>query len=124
MAVSSQRTEQASAEAGGAPRDESLTEEALREGFTAREQLRDQFSDSNRIVRTVRLIGGAMITLLLVAVVLNEIFGAVNVGSGPFSGIGNDLETTGVAAISLLVVGLLIVAANRLMSIFGGGGGM
>lgn len=104
--------------------DETLTEEALREGFTFREKLRDQFSDSNRIVRTVRLIGGAMITLLLVAVVLNEIFGAVNVGSGPFSGIGTDLETTGVAAISLLVVGLLIVAANRLMSIFGGGGGM
>jgi len=75
------------------------------------------------IVRTVRLIGGAMVTLLLTAVVLNEVFGAVNVGSGPFSQIGTDLQTTGVAAISLLVVGLIVVAANRLMGIFGGGGG-
>jgi len=73
MAVSSQRTEQASAEAGGAPRDESLTEEALREGFTAREQLRDQFSDSNRIVRTVRLIGGAMIGVIAAVLLLVEL---------------------------------------------------
>lgn len=79
---------------------------------------------SFNIVRTVRLVGGAMITILLTAVVLNEVFGAVSVGSGPFSQIGTDLQTTGVAAIGLLVVGLIIIAANRLMSIFGGNGGM
>lgn len=73
------------------------------------------------IMREVRLIGGAMITILLIAVVLNEVFGAVNVGSGPFSSVGTDLETTGVAAIGLLVVGLIIVAANALLSRFGGG---
>jgi hypothetical protein len=73
------------------------------------------------MVRTARLIGGAMVTILLIAVVLNEVFNAVNVGSGPFSEIGNDLETTGVAAVSLLVVGLIVVAANRLMNIFGSG---
>jgi len=65
-----------------------------------------------------------MITILLVALVLNEIFGTVEIGSGPFSSIGQDLQTTGVAAMGLLVIGLLIVAANRLMSIFGGSGGM
>lgn len=77
------------------------------------------------IVRTVRMIGGAMITILLLTVVLNEVFGAVNVGSGPFSGIADDLQTTGVTAMGLLVIGLLVVGANRLMGIFGtGGGGM
>lgn len=75
------------------------------------------------IVRTVRMIGGAMITILLLTVVLNEVFGAVNVGSGPFSGIADDLQTTGVTAMGLLVIGLLVVGANRLMGIFGSGGG-
>lgn len=77
--------------------------------------------DTLGIMREVRLIGGAMITILLVAVVLNEVFAAVNVGSGPFSSIGTDLETTGVAAMGLLIVGLIIVAANALLSRFGGG---
>jgi|APHM01.1.fsa_nt_gi ABC-type dipeptide/oligopeptide/nickel transport system permease component len=79
-------------------------------------------ADRNAIARTVTLVGGAMVTILLTAVVLNEIFQAVNVGSGPFSSIGTDLETTGVAAVSLLIVGLIVVAANRIMGIFGGGG--
>ena len=100
--------------------DPGLMEEAAQEGMN----LRDRFSDSQRIVRTVRLIGGAMVTLLLVAVVLNEVFGAVNIGSGPFSEIGTQLQNTGVAAVGLLIVGLLVVAANRIMSIFNGGGGM
>jgi hypothetical protein len=72
------------------------------------------------IVQESRLIGGAMITILIIAVVLNEVFAAVNVGSGPFSQIGTDLENTGVAAVGLLIVGLIIVAANALMNRFGG----
>jgi len=100
--------------------DPGLMEEAAQEGM----RLRDRFNDNQRIVRTVRLIGGAMVTLLLVAVVLNEVFGAVSIGSGPFSEIGEQLQNTGVAAVGLLVVGLLVVAANRIMSIFNGGGGM
>lgn len=80
-------------------------------------------ADRLGIIRTVRLVGGAMVTILLLAVVLNEVFNAVNVGSGPFSGIAQDLQTTGSTAIGLLVIGLLVVAANRLMGIFGGGGG-
>lgn len=99
----------------------SLTEEAYQEGNRF---LRERFEDRNSIVRTVRLVGGAMVTILLVAVVLNEIFGSVNVGSGPFSDIGSQLESTGVAAMGLLIVGLLVVAANRIMGIFGGSGGM
>ena len=98
----------------------SLLDEAAAEGMAVRER----FQDNNRIVRTVRVVGGAMITILLIALVLNEVFGAVNIGSGPFSGIATDLQNTGVAAMSLLIVGLLVVAANRVIGIFGGGGGM
>jgi len=86
-----------------------------------RNRLETDLEDRLGLVRTARLIGGAMVTILLIAVVLNEVFQAVSVGSGPFSEIGNDLETTGVAAVSLLVVGLIVVAANRLMNIFGSG---
>jgi len=100
--------------------DASLMEEAAAEGMA----LRERFNDRNRIVRTVRVVGGAMITILLIALVLNEVFGAVSIGSGPFSGIADDLQTTGVAAMSLLIVGLLVVAANRVIGIFGGGGSM
>jgi len=98
----------------------SITDEALAEGMA----LRNRFDDRNGIVRTVRVVGGAMITILLVTLVLNEVFGAVDVGSGPFSGISDQLQNTGVAAMGLLIVGLLVVAANRIMGIFGGGGGM
>jgi hypothetical protein len=76
------------------------------------------------IVRTARRLGGAMVVILLTAVVLNEVFTTVDVGSGPFSQIGTDLTTTGVAAMGLLVVGLIVVAANRIMGVFGSSGGM
>jgi len=84
--------------------------------------LADGYEDRLGIMREAQLIGGAMITILLIAVVLNEVFAAVNVGSGPFSQIGTDLETTGVAAVGLLVVGLIVVAANALLGMFGSGG--
>jgi len=42
---------------------------------------------------------------------------------GPFMGVISSLTTTGVAAMSLLVVGLLVVAANTILGRFGGGGG-
>lgn len=84
-------------------------------------RLTEKHSDAlPSILQEARMIGGAMIVILLIAVVLNEVFSAVNVGSGPFSQIGTDLETTGVAAVGLLVVGLIIVAANAIMSRFGG----
>jgi hypothetical protein len=84
--------------------------------------LADSYDGRLGIMREAQLIGGAMITILLIAVVLNEVFQAVNVGSGPFSQIGTDLETTGVAAVGLLVVGLIVVAANALLGMFGSGG--
>lgn len=99
---------------------------ASEDGFAADAQDRastakDFLSEKFGIIREVRLVGGASITILLVVVVLNEVFNAVDAGSGPFSGVANDLTTTGVAAMGLLVVGLIIVAANALLSRFGSG---
>lgn len=93
------------------------------EDTTAKAKIAADTLDFGRfnIVQEARLVGGAMITILLIAVVLNEVFGAVDVGSGPFSTIGTDLETTGVAAVGLLIVGLIVVAANAILGMFGSG---
>lgn len=87
----------------------------------------DEFEQAyaqGNIMQVVRLIGGAMIGIAVLVVVLNQVFqlDSISNGSGPFSGITDSLESTGVAAISLLVVGLLVVSANRVMGFFGGGG--
>jgi len=76
-----------------------------------------------RVMQAVRAIGGAMIGLGVLVVVLNEVFtlDAMN-SSGPFGGIIGSLESTGAAALGLLVIGLLVLGANRVMAFFGGGG--
>ena len=76
------------------------------------------------VMGTVRVIGGAMIGISVLVIVLNEVFSinSISNSTGPFSGIIDSLESTGVAAMSLLVVGLLVAAANRVMGFFGGGG--
>jgi len=78
------------------------------------------------IMRVVRLIGGAMIGIAVLTVVLNQIFELDSIANstGPFSGITDSLTTIGVSALSLLVIGLLVVAANRVMGFFGGQGGL
>jgi hypothetical protein len=77
----------------------------------------------NQMMRTVQMIGGAVIGIAVVTIVVNEVLttGAVANSSGPFSGVIGSLETTGVAAMSLLVIGLLVAAASKLMGFFGGG---
>ena len=84
---------------------------------------RTDFTSAN-IMGAVRLIGGALIGIAVLVVVLAEVFSLSQIqnASGPFSGIIDSLETTGVAAISLLVIGLLVLAANRVMGFFGSGG--
>ena len=80
-------------------------------------------SNDRAIMNEVRMIGGALVTILIIALVLNEVYAAVNINnSSPWHSIVDDLETTGVAAISLLIVGLLVVAATAIMRMFGGGG--
>jgi len=93
---------------------------------TTAEQFAEEGLSQASIMQTVRLLGGALIGISVLVVVLNEVFSLDTIanGSGPFSGITDSLQSTGVAAMSLLVVGLLVVAANRVMGFFGGRGGM
>lgn len=84
----------------------------------------DDFDDQyNQMMRTVQMIGGAVIGIAVVVIVVNSVLTTDVVAntSGPFDGVIGSLETTGVAAMSLLVVGLLVAAASKLMSFFGGG---
>lgn len=76
------------------------------------------------IMNTVRVIGGGMIGLAVLVVVLNEVFSlnSVNSSSGPFSSVIDSLETTGAAALGLIVIGFLVLGANRVMGFFGSGG--
>jgi hypothetical protein len=82
----------------------------------------ERVQDRMGIMGEVRLIGGALVFILLIAYVLNEVYSSVDIADGPFSGIVDDLETTGVAAMGLLVLCLLVVAASAIMRFFGGAG--
>ncbi len=82
----------------------------------------DFAADNRAILAETRLIGAAMIMILVIALVLTEVFGAIDISSGPFADVATSLETTGSAALTLLVVGLLVVAATSIMDTFGGGG--
>ena len=91
---------------------------------TTTEEWEDEGLAQAEIMGTVRVIGGAMIGISVLVIVLNEVFSinSISNSTGPFAGIIDSLESTGVAAMSLLVVGLLVAAANRVMGFFGGGG--
>jgi hypothetical protein len=77
-----------------------------------------------QIMRVVRTLGGAMIGIAILVVVLNEVFSLDQIAnsSGTFSGVIDSLSSTGSAALGLLVIGLLVLAANQVMGFFGGGG--
>jgi hypothetical protein len=101
------------------------TTPAVQRGSSAVDELSARTGLSNAfIMDVVRVIGGAMIGIAILVVVLNEVFALDSIAnsSGPFSGITDRLTGTGVAAIGLLVIGLLVVSANRVMGFFGGGG--
>jgi len=68
------------------------------------------------------MIGGALVAIVIIALVLTEVYNAVEIDeTGPFYDIVTAAETTGVAAITLLVVGLLVLAASAIMRYMGGG---
>jgi len=74
------------------------------------------------IMSEVRMIGGALVAVVIIALVLTEVYSAVEIDTeSPFHGIVEAAESTGVAAISLLVVGLLVLAASVIMRFMGGG---
>lgn len=80
-------------------------------------------ADDLSIMQAVRLVGGAVITIAVVVLVVNEVLTvqAINNTSGPFAPVIDSLGTTGVAAMTLLVIGLIVVAANQIMGFMGGG---
>jgi len=72
----------------------------------------------------VRMIGGALVAVVIVALVLTEVYNAVSIPeTSPFHGIVDAAESTGVAAITLLVVGLLVLSAGVIMRFMGSGFG-
>jgi len=95
--------------------------------MSLRERLTEHASQLNQdrrgIMNEVRMIGGGLVLTLIVTLVLTEVYNAIDVSSGPFSSVVTSLETTGVAALSLLVVGFLVIAASAIMRYFGGGFG-
>jgi len=103
----------------------SATSSALNAGASAVDKLQRRTGQSNaHIMGAVRMIGGAMIGIAILALVLTEVFtlDAMDVEEGPFEGVMDSLESTGAAALGLLVIGLLVLAANRVMGFFGTGG--
>ena len=99
-------------------------------GADAVTDLMDRTDVSNaRIMGAVRMIGGAMIGIAVLALVLTEVFALEQFSTdsegnyeGPFGGVLDSLTSTGPAALGLLVIGLLVLAANRVMGFFGAGG--
>jgi len=89
-------------------------------------------ADERGILNEVRLVVAGLITTLVVVLVLTEVWNAIdpqpdgNGGyNGTFGGVYGAVEGTGSAALSLIVVGFLVVAAVAIMRFFGGGmGGM
>jgi len=88
----------------------------------------EQYADfaAANIMRTVRAMGSALIGIAILVVVLVEVFSLDTIAnvndSDPFGGIIGSLQSTGSSALGLLVIGLLVLAANRVMGFFGGGG--
>jgi hypothetical protein len=89
----------------------------------AKEQAADFKDDSRGIMAEVRLIGAGLVMMLIITLVLTEVYNAVDITSGPFTDVVTTLEGTGVAALTLLVVGFLVVAASAIMRFFGTGFG-
>jgi len=111
--------------------DESLRDKIERHKSTAEGTVASLADDDRAILGEVRVIAGAMVMLLVITLVLTEVYNAVNFETdtegnytGPFGDVVSTLETTGVAALTLLVVGLLVVAASAIMRYFGSGFGM
>ena len=74
------------------------------------------------IMNEIRMIGGALVAIVIISLVLTEVYSAIEIDdTAPFYDIVTAAETTGVAAITLLVVGLLVLAASVIMRFMGGG---
>ena len=80
--------------------------------------------EDRAVMNEIRMIGGALVAIVIIALVLTEVYNAVEIDEeSPFYEIVSSAESTGVAAITLLVVGLLVLAASVIMRFMGGGFG-
>lgn len=70
----------------------------------------------------IDMIAGGIITLVVVAIVLNQLvtLSIVNNTTGPFSGLIDSVENIGSSALTLIVVGFLAAAAGVVLSMFRG----
>jgi hypothetical protein len=89
----------------------------------AKERAAEMNADRRGIMAEVRLLGAGLVMMLIITLVLTEVYNAVDISSGPFTEVVTTLESTGVAALTLLVVGFLVVAASAIMRFFGTGFG-
>ena len=112
--------------------EESLTDKYKRIKETAAGAYDSLQQDDRAILGEVRMIAGGLVMVLIITLVLTEVHNAVDFETdngtytGPFGDVISTLESTGVAALTLLVVGFLVVAASAIMRYFGtgfGGGG-
>jgi len=108
-------------------RDESLTEKYNRLKSQAEGSVESLSEDDRGIMNEIRMIGGGLVMVLIVVLVLTEVYNSVDFATGPngeytgpFGSVVTTLETTGTAALTLLVVGFLVVAAGAIMRYFGG----
>lgn len=67
---------------------------------------------------TAKTIGKTLVTIGLVVVVLNEVFSinAINNSTGPFASVVDTVENLGIAALTILTVGVIILAGAVAMN--------
>jgi len=90
-------------------------------GHSGRAPVPQSAASTMGVLEAVKMVGGAVIGIAITTLVVNEVLtvDAINNSSGPFTGVIDSIETTGVAAMTLLVVGLLVVAASYIMRYMG-----
>jgi len=99
-----------------------ITDKAFSDAKVGAEKAQEKFGDVMTIMGEVRMVGAALVLILLFVFVLTEIYDAVEVGEGPFESVADDLENIGATALGLLVIALLVVAASAIMRFFGQSG--
>lgn len=99
-----------------------ITDSAFDKAKSAAPVAQRKLADTMSIMGEVRMVGAALVLILLFVFVLTEIYDAVEVEEGPFSSVADDLENIGATALGLLVIALLVVAASAIMRFFGQSG--
>jgi len=104
----------------GAIPDSVRESSAFQAGHAAGERSVASFRQSSGMVERV---AGGIMTIAVVAIVLNQLFTLeiVNSTSGPFSDLITQVQNVGTAALTLIVLGFLAAAAGAVLTMFRGG---